>query len=824
MKKILFISTALLASLTACEDYNDQFNLGSQISDVKKGVAIKLAAADYATVANNATNKEIALSKDPENGTYVAALEAIGKNRYFADKTEAEWFLPAFITEKYPQADAGSRFSVSYNMYKAPSTYLADFKNLKEYTLSNADYKKVWAETATATYLSPSTMKKLPEVLAGAMSNPAEGDMVAVNYAYSEFEPSAGGGSVVPMVYQKVTSFDGEGGNYVIASKADDGNYYPFGKLSNEGKESAYMYPDPITVSESGVISQDDGAEQVIAIEATENGYTLKNAWGQYLYQNATFDGFYVSSSKPAEAGEWSISPNSGGTFALKNIARNKTVKLTLYKDSYSYGCYADSKYTYFSDPMNKESDKFTIKDVTLPEGSKYVWKIDDSYGYYKGSAFVNKKNLPSESYVVSSEIDLSKATAPVLNFNLAINHLRENLAINHLRENLATDFFTVRVSSNYTGDVASATWTDLTYDASKVGSSWSFTDQSIDLSQFKGQKIVISYGYKSTDKCAPTVELKNTLVKEKKYWDVCLFKEVPENEVAAAMMRMTRASGAYANTAALYVYTNGTWAEYAKEDVNVLVADPKFYAEIGTDYVSKPSIIFPVYLAQKFPYAVKGEQVAVVYKKTADSNPIVEEYTLNGTWAASTNYSTRTTIFEKAADGTYTAQAGVYLDEALTGGNDGGFTVQDIALTGVSYVWKNDASYGWKASAFMNNTNNETESWLLTPAIDLSEAMTPQLSFEEAHKFLNGNPLSEYMMVKVSTDYIDDVESCTWETVEVDETQWSDGQSWDFYKVGPYSLSAYVGQVIRIAFVYKSTSSAAPTWEIKNVLVNEAE
>ena len=816
MKKILFISTALLASLTACEDYNDQFNLGSQISDVKKGVAIKLAAADYATVANNATNKEIALSKDPENGTYVAALEAIGKNRYFADKTEAEWFLPAFITEKYPQADAGSRFSVSYNMYKAPSTYLADFKNLKEYTLSNADYKKVWAETATATYLSPSTMKKLPEVLAGAMSNPAEGDMVAVNYAYSEFEPSAGGGSVVPMVYQKVTSFDGEEGNYVIAAKADDGNYYPFGKLSNEGKESAYMYPNPITVSESGVISQDDGAEQVIAIEATENGYTLKNAWGQYLYQNATFDGFYVSSSKPAEAGDWSISPNSDGTFALKNIARNKTVKLTLYKDSYSYGCYADSKYTYFSDPMNKETDKFAIKDVKLPEGSTYVWSIDKKYACHKASAFVGEKNLTSESYLVSSEIDLSKATAPVLNFNLAINHLGENLA--------ATDFFTVRVSSDYTGDVASATWTDLTYDASKVGSSWSFTDQSIDLSQFKGQKIVISYGYKSTDKCAPTVELKNTLVKEKKYWDVCLFKEVPENEVAAAMMRMTRASGAYANTAALYVYTNGTWAEYAKEDVNVLVADPKFYAEIGTDYVSKPSIIFPVYLAQKFPYAVKGEQVAVVYKKTADSNPIVEEYTLNGTWAASTAYSTRTTIFEKAADGTYTAQAGVYLDEALTGGNDGGFTVQDIALTGVSHVWKSDASYGWKASAFMNNTNYETESWLLTPAIDLSEAMTPQLSFEEAHRFLNGNPLSEYMMVKVSTNYIDDVESCTWETVEVDETQWSDGQNWDFYKVGPYSLSAYVGQVIRIAFVYKSTSSSAPTWEIKNVLVNEAE
>ena len=32
---------------------------------------------------------------------------------------------------------------------------------------------------------------------------------------------------------------------------------------------------------------------------------------------------------------------------------------------------------------------------------------------------------------------------------------------------------------------VASAAWTDLTYDASNVGNSWSFTDQSIDLSGY---------------------------------------------------------------------------------------------------------------------------------------------------------------------------------------------------------------------------------------------------------------------------------------------------------------------------------------------------
>lgn len=816
MKKILFISTALLATLTACEDYNDQFNIGSQISDVKKGVAIKLEASDYAAVANNATNKEVALSKDPENGTYVAALEAIGKNRYFASKTEAEWFLPAFITEKYPQADAGSRFSVSYNMYREPSTYLSDFKNLKEYTLVNADYRNVWGETATATYLSPSTLKKLPEVLAAKIEKPAEGDMVAVNYAYSEFEPGAGGGSVIPMVYQQVTSFDGEEGNYVIAAKADDGNYYPFGKLDKESYSYGYMNPAPISVGENGVIASADGSEQVVTLTKAANGFTLLNGWSQYLYMSGTYNSFNVSESVPAEGAEWALSGNGDGTFALKNVEKNKTVKLTYINDKYSYGCYPESSYAYFSDPMTTETGKFSIKDVTLPEGSTYVWKID-SYGYYKGSAYVGGKNLASESYVVSSEIDLSEATAPVLSFNLALNFLSGNKA---------TDFFQVKVASDYTGDVAAATWTDVAYDASGIGSSWDFTDQRIDLSAFKGKKIVVAFVYKSTDACAPTVELKSTLVQEKdaKYWDVCLFKEVAENEVEAALLRMSRASGAYANSSALYVYTDGAWVEYSKEDVNVLVADPKFYAELGTEYVSKPSVIFPVYLTQKFPYAAKGDQVAVVYKNAADADPIVEEYTFNGTWAVSTNYSTRTTIFEKAADGSYTAQAGVYLDEALTGGSDGGFTVQDVALTGVSYVWKSDASYGWKASAFMNNTNYETESWLLTPAIDLSEAMAPQLSFEEAHRYLNGNPISEYMMVKVSTDYVDNVETATWETLEVDETQWSDGQSWDFYKVGPYSLSSYVGQVVRFAFIYKSSSSAAPTWEIKNVLVNEAE
>ena len=100
-------------------------------------------------------------------------MKAVGDNGYFANKTEAEWFLPAFITNKYPQADAGSRFVVSYNMYKAPSEYMADFKNLSEYTLTNTDYRNVWNGASTATYLSPSTLRQIPSVLESRInSNP----------------------------------------------------------------------------------------------------------------------------------------------------------------------------------------------------------------------------------------------------------------------------------------------------------------------------------------------------------------------------------------------------------------------------------------------------------------------------------------------------------------------------------------------------------------------------------------------------------------------------------------------------------------------------
>lgn len=818
MKKILLLSTVALASLASCSDYEDQFNLPSQLTDVKNGTSLVLGGSDYSAIANLSANKELALSLDPEGKTYADALAKLGDQKYFDNMITAEQFLPAYIANKFPQVDMGSRIRVTYNSYCGMSQYLSDFANLKsEYTLTKSDYKSVWGEVSTAKYLTPATISKMNDVLSAAYPKAAAGDMAVVNYAYSEFEPSAGGAEI-PNVYQKVTSFDAEGGNYVIAALADDGKYYPFGKL-DDGKTYGYVMPSPITVGDNNVIATDEGESQVVTIEKSEKGYRLKNTNGQYLYMAGTYDSFNVNTIAPAEGADWTVAANGDGTFNFKNVLTGKSIKMNFYKEKYQFGSFADAKHTYMNEPMDKESKRFTMQNILLPEGSNYVWKHDAERKYYKASSTINKVCYPSESWLVSDEIDLAKANNPVISFNAAMNFLKEGNFTDHL---------VLKVSTNYTDNVTTATWTDLAFDNTGLGTSWTFKlISNIDLSAFKGQKIHIAFQYKGTTTCAPTFEFRNLKIKEAKYWDVCLFKETPENEIStASLSRASRAAGD-ANTTGLYVYdgTSKAWKAYSVKDdaAEVVVLQPEDYAQVGAEFIAKPILYLPTILQNKLPFANAGQKAVVIYNK-AKETPAAVEYTYSKEgWAASKEYKTQTSVFLLTENG-YEAQANTYLNETLLG-DEGGFKAFDIALTGVSYVWKNDATYGWKASAFMKPTNYAAESWLVSSAINLTEAMDPVLTFQEALNFLGGNKLEDFIQFKVSTDFDgEDVLGATWEDLELNADQRSTGDSWSFVTVGPCSLASYIGHNIHLAIRYKSTDVCAPTYEFKNIIITEKE
>lgn len=814
MKKSILTSLALLSLFAACnDDYNDQFNIENEITDVKN-IVMTLAPSDYAEIAGNATNKEIALAKDPEEQTGVVALEAVGKKKYFTADATAEEYLPAYLASKYPQADLNSKFTVTYNQYQAPATYLSDFTNISSYTFSSADYETVWGDKVEAPFLTPASVSNIPEILSQKVSGATEGDMVVVKYAYSETEPSIGGAKV-PVVYKQVTDFSGAG-NYVLAALADDGNYYPFGKLKEKSYGYGYMYPKTITVTE-GIITEADGKEQVIAIEETESGYALKNAWEQYLYLDGSYNSYNVSTSLPAEGGDWSITPNTDGTFSVVNVAKGKHVKLNLYTGSYSYGCYPTTSFagtTYlsatFADADN--TGGFEAKDVLLPEGSTYVWKLD-SYGYYKASAYVGG-NKPSESYLVSPAIDLSKASAPQLSFDVAINYLKNKTI---------TDYINVVVSTDYAGDVTTATWTALEVPSWPVGSSWIWNNSgAVDLSAYKGETVYVAFKYTSTSEAAGTLEIKNLVVEDApkaNYWNIALFQEMTEDEVVTVSTRAVDENGC--NAAALYRYDGSAWVLYTNNDAQVAVVEPSVYASVGASSLKEEQV--PLYLNDKYPYALEGDRAVVVYNQSSSKIVAVEYTKQAAAWVVTPESVVETLTFTLDKDG-ISAKISVYLNESLLG-SDGGFVTQDIMLTGgLSYVWTNTTNYGWKASSFLNSKNNQAESWLVSSALNFRKGTAPTLTFDEAINFIQDADKNAYCAVKISTDYKDDVTKATWTKLELPTR--ADGASWNFVNVGEIDLSAYVGSSVRIAFVYlvPAESPVGPTWEFKNILVKEKD
>lgn len=142
---------------------------------------------------------------------------------------------------------------------------------------------------------------------------------------------------------------------------------------------------------------------------------------------------------------------------------------------------------------------------------------------------------------------------------------------------------------------------------------------------------------------------------------------------------------------------------------------------------------------------------------------------------------------------------------------SQGDFVIEDKQLPDeLTYIWTWSGSYGMKASAYLNNTNYASESWLISPVIDLSQLTSATLTFQQAGNFFSD--MQADCSVLVSTDRQD------WTPLTVEG--WPEGNSWTFYD-STADLSAYAGQSqVYIAFRYRSSDMKAGTWEVRNVVV----
>ena len=148
----------------------------------------------------------------------------------------------------------------------------------------------------------------------------------------------------------------------------------------------------------------------------------------------------------------------------------------------------------------------------------------------------------------------------------------------------------------------------------------------------------------------------------------------------------------------------------------------------------------------------------------------------------------------------------------------DNGFSIYNVVIDeNLDYVWAVDSKYGWKASAFKDNVRYATDSYIVSPAIDLTSASSATLTFSHAARFFGDSP-TDLLSVLVSNSFDGDVEKASWVTLTV--PTWPSGNDWNYVDSGDISLAGYVGTKVYIAFRYTSTTTTAPTWEIKSLTI----
>lgn len=151
------------------------------------------------------------------------------------------------------------------------------------------------------------------------------------------------------------------------------------------------------------------------------------------------------------------------------------------------------------------------------------------------------------------------------------------------------------------------------------------------------------------------------------------------------------------------------------------------------------------------------------------------------------------------------------FLDAPFSTGQDG-FTIDNKVLPAeLEAVWSFDAKYGMKATGYAGATKTSyaTESWLVSPVVDLGQATKAVLTFDHAGNFF----------ADITTDcsvWVSETGAGNWVQLTVPNYP----SNWTFVASGDIDLSAYAGKKIQVAFKYISSDEKAGTWEVKNVLI----
>ena len=454
----------------------------------------------------------------------------------------------------------------------------------------------------------------------------------------------------------------------------------------------------------------------------------------------------------------------------------------------------------------------YTTKDVFGDES----WVID--YSTAKMTGYVGGENKANEDWLISSPVNVT-----------GVEHAK--IAMEYICRYFSSvnEDITFWASEDYVFDEMpnTATWQNIsaTLSESSSWSDWKTVELSLD--EYIGKTITVAVKYLSNTTKAGTIEVKSITVEEGEAGGGpgpgpgpgpgtgSGTADDPYN-VASGIGLQGQDVTAWVQGYIVGAVRNGTSTVTSNDDViwsapfdsytNVVIADDVNCQEIANCIIVNLPSGKPL-RAQVNLYDNPdnyGKQLAVLGKLRTyfgqaglrDSNGTESDFVLEGYVPPTPG----TSIFS----------------ETFANGQ-GLFTIQDVLLPEeLTYVWSYASNYScMKASAYVGQAY-ATESWLVSPAIDLSDVNAATLKFDQAVNY--ASPQGALSMM-ISTNYDGDVTTANW--TELNLSQWPAGSNWTFMN-STADLTNYAGQTVTIAFKYTSNTSAAATWEVKNFVVEE--
>ena len=658
---------AAVLALTGC-NYNEK-NFDGLFESTRPSEVLKinytLAEADYASIANNSTNKSMAAEAGESS-----ALSAVASKNCLSETITAQEYIPAFMLTKWYMADAGSAIKITYNLSVDAPSYLTQMDDAQTYVLTADNYETAWNETGIE-YFTPSkpAATYLPRILRSAIANPEDGQYVAVQYNYSATEPSSGDEEVNP--FNSITdAVEGPNGEYYVKGKVLA--TYARGFLLSDGTATILVYVnampnlslgDEVTVK--GTTSTYSGAKQfgasgleIMRLAAGESfAYPTAEAMTPADMDTYVANSTSASLKYVSYTGVLTISGNyynvavEGTSTAIGSISypfagtvpadlSGKTVTVTGYTIGTSSGKYVNTMAT--SVVAEGETASTAIGVVQLSAAGDYTVQGQVVGTYARG--FLVNDGTGSILVYLNAATDLQVgATVSVTGTTSAYAGLKQygNTAVVTVISETGTvtrptpysmtiddiDAYATAPYSryiSYKGILSiSGNYYNVTVDGATVVGSIAYPiSGSVDAELNGKEVVVVGYSVGSTGSSTKYV---NTMI-----------TSVAEATTPASRAAYTRAA-ATEQIYAMYQYSNGSWTAAS----STAMVSPSDYRQMGlsnNNFSSSylPANYLPQFLGLKYPYAQPEQTVAVAYYyyNGTSTEIAADEYTYtNGSW-----------------------------------------------------------------------------------------------------------------------------------------------------------------------------------------------